>query len=54
MNGPNEYQADYARGAEAKRAGEPFDHLESPGWIMGFGDAILITPAEPPEEVEEA
>jgi hypothetical protein len=49
----NEYQADYARGAAAMRAGEPYDHSESPVWIIGYGDAILIEPCPPPESPDE-
>lgn len=50
MTGPNAYQLDYARGAAAKRADQPFDQAETPGWIIGYGDAILITPVPDGEE----
>ncbi len=41
---------EYAAGAAAFRAGEPFDHTQSYQWRIGYGDAVTITPIK--EDVE--
>ncbi len=41
---------EYAAGAAAFRAGEPFDPAQSYQWRMGFGDAITLAPVKPIEE----
>lgn len=49
----NEFEQERARGRAAARAGLPYDDRESVGWVLGYGDAVLIEPCDPPDEERE-
>jgi hypothetical protein len=46
------YAEDRALGAKAYRDGLPYDDTQSPGWCLGYGDAISIEPCDPPADDE--
>ncbi len=44
------FEEDRAKGEAAFRAGLPLMPGQSPGWEIGYGDAVTIKPADPPDD----